>query len=151
MTCGPTSHSTAKEAAQRTLYRRSPHEFVWRDLNHAIAEEYETRECIWTAAAGSYKRVKGRSHPVENRPNMHPTAAARFDAELDRGDGICVAIFVPFEKFLPGQKNSGGSVASTGGTHVSYVQLSVGGFKMVPPLGSRTRFSAFVKVLPVYG
>ena len=25
-----------------------------------------------TSAPGSFKRVKGRSHPVEKRPNMHP-------------------------------------------------------------------------------
>ena len=82
---GPTRHSIAKESSQRTLYRRSAQECVQLDLNHVIAEEYETRKCIWTAAAS-------------------------YDAELDRGDGICVAIFGPPKTSLPGPIISGGTV-----------------------------------------
>ena len=67
MLYGPTRQSTAKEASQRTVCRRSAQECGQLDLNHVIAEEYETRKCLWTAAAS-------------------------YDAELDRGDGICVAI-----------------------------------------------------------
>ena len=85
MLYGPTRHSTAKESSQRTLYRRSAQECVQLDLNHVIAEEYETRKCIWTAAAS-------------------------YDAELDRGDGICVAIFGPPKTSLPGPIISGGTV-----------------------------------------
>ena len=81
MLYGPTRHSTAKEASQRTVYRRSAQECVQLDLNHVIAEECETRKCLLTAAA---------SH----------------DAELDRGDGICVAIFGPPKIYLPGLRCS---------------------------------------------
>ena len=82
---GPTRHSTAKEASQRTVYRRSAQECVQPDLNHVIAEEYETRKCLWTAAA-------------------------IYDAELDRGGGICVAIFGPPKIYLPGPIITGGTV-----------------------------------------
>jgi hypothetical protein len=85
MLYGPTRHSTAKEASQRTVYRRSAQECVQLDLNHVIAEEYETRKCLWTAAAS-------------------------YDAELDRGDGICVAIFGPPKIYLPGPIITGDTV-----------------------------------------
>ena len=85
MLYGPTRHSTAKGASQRTLYRRSAQEYVQLDLNHVIAEEYETRKCIWTAAAS-------------------------YDMELDRGDGICVAIFGQPKTYLPGPIISGVTV-----------------------------------------
>ena len=55
------------------------------DLNHVIAEEYETRKCLWTAAAS-------------------------YDAELDRGDGFRVAIFGPPKIYLPGPIINGGTV-----------------------------------------
>ena len=87
MLYGPTRHSTATEASQRTVYRRSAQECVQRDLNHVIAEEYETPKCLWTAAAS-------------------------YDAELDRGDGVCVAIFGPLAPkiYLPGPLFTGGTV-----------------------------------------
>ena len=85
MLYGPTRHSTAQEASQRTVYRRSAQECVQLDLNHVIAEEYETRKCLWTAAAS-------------------------YDAELDRGDGICVAVFGPPKIYLPGPIITGGTV-----------------------------------------
>ena len=85
MLYAPTRHSTAKEASHRTVYRRSTQECVQLDLNHVIAEEYETRKCRWTAAAS-------------------------YDAELDRGDGICVAIFGPPKTYLPGPIITGGTV-----------------------------------------
>ena len=89
MLYGPTRHSTAKEASQRTVYRRSAQECVQLELNHVIAEEYEARKCLWTAAAS-------------------------YDAELDRGDGICVAIFGPPKIYLPGPIFTGGTVCRVG-------------------------------------
>ena len=80
-----TRYSTAKAASQRTLYRVSAQERFLLDLNHVIAEKDETRKCIWTAAASC-------------------------DAELDRGDGICVAIFGPPNIYLPGPNVNGGTV-----------------------------------------
>ena len=68
MLYGPTRHSTAKEASQRTVYRRPAQECVQLDLNHVITEEYKPRKCVWTTAAS-------------------------YDAELDRGDGTGVAMF----------------------------------------------------------
>ena len=40
---------------------------------------------------------------------------------------------------------------STGGGHVSYVQLPEGGFQVVYPLGLWSRFPGVVKVLYRYG
>ena len=100
MLYGPTRHSLAKESSQRTLYRRSAQECVQLDLNHVIAEEFETRKCIWTAAAS-------------------------YDAELDRGDGICVAIFGPRKIYLPGPIICGGTVLSEPQKHHSNVMVAV--------------------------
>ena len=49
--CGSARHSTAKEPSHghRTLYRRSAQDLVPLELNHVVAEEYETRKCIETA------------------------------------------------------------------------------------------------------
>ena len=56
---------------------RSAQEFVPPDLNHVLAEEDETRKCIWTAASSC-------------------------DAEWDSADGSCVAMFGPTKIDLPG-------------------------------------------------
>ena len=54
--------------------------------------EYETRKCIWTAAASC-------------------------DAELDRGDVICVAVFGPSKICLPGPIITGGTVGRKAEPH----------------------------------
>ena len=74
---GPTGYSAAKEPSLLTLYQRSAQVLGPLDFSHVAAEEYESRKCIWTAAASC-------------------------DAELDRGDGICMAIPGPPNIYLPG-------------------------------------------------
>ena len=81
-TCGPTRHSTTKEPFQRTLYRQSAQVCVPLDLNHFNTEEYQARKCVWTAAASC-------------------------EAELDRGNGICVVTIGPPQTYPPGPIISG--------------------------------------------
>ena len=74
-------------------------------------EEYETRKCLWTAAA-------------------------RYDAELDRGDGIYVTIFGPPKIYLPGPIITGGTVIGFGKSmdpskHCCAVGLAGGGAAIV--------------------
>lgn len=54
-------------------------------LNHVIADEYEVRKSIWTAAASC-------------------------GMELDHNDGIRVAVFIPSRICLPGSIVSGGTI-----------------------------------------